>query len=106
DARRHPGGDRVERRGAQRRTARRAHARIRELRADSPPRRLRSEPRGSRGGEERSAAAEALSMTSVLRDPDRTNTAFMTKRAWWLVGLNLLVPGAAQVLAGNRRLGR
>ncbi|QNO38936.1 LCP family protein [Protaetiibacter sp. SSC-01] len=30
----------------------------------------------------------------------------MTKRAWWLVGLNLLVPGSAQVLAGNRRLGR
>lgn len=45
-------------------------------------------------------------MTSVLRDPDRTNTAFMTKRAWWLVGLNLLIPGSAQVLAGNRRLGR
>ncbi len=45
-------------------------------------------------------------MTSVLRDPDRTDTAFMTKRAWWLVGLNLLVPGSAQVLAGNRRLGR
>ncbi|MGN6272320.1 MAG: LCP family protein [Protaetiibacter sp.] len=45
-------------------------------------------------------------MTSVLRDPDRSDTAFMTKRAWWLVGLNLLVPGAAQVLAGNRRLGR
>jgi len=30
----------------------------------------------------------------------------MTKRAWWLVGLNFLVPGSAQVLAGNRRLGR
>ncbi len=45
-------------------------------------------------------------MTSVLRDPDRTDTAFMTKRAWWLVGLNLLVTGSAQVLAGNRRLGR
>jgi len=45
-------------------------------------------------------------MTSVLRDPDATDTAFMTKRAWWLVGLNLLVPGSAQVLAGNRRLGR
>lgn len=45
-------------------------------------------------------------MTSVLRDPDRTDTPFMTKRAWWLVGLNLLVPGSAQVLAGNRRLGR
>ena len=30
----------------------------------------------------------------------------MTRRAWWLVGLNLLVPGSAQVLAGSRRLGR
>jgi LCP family protein required for cell wall assembly len=30
----------------------------------------------------------------------------MSKRAWWLVGLNLLIPGSAQVLAGNRRFGR
>jgi LCP family protein required for cell wall assembly len=30
----------------------------------------------------------------------------MTKRAWWLVALNFLVPGSAQVLAGSRRLGR
>jgi LCP family protein required for cell wall assembly len=30
----------------------------------------------------------------------------MTKRAWWLVVLNLLIPGSAQVLAGNRRAGR
>jgi len=30
----------------------------------------------------------------------------MTKRAWWLVVLNLLIPGSAQVLAGNRRGGR
>ena len=30
----------------------------------------------------------------------------MTKRAWWLVALNFLIPGSAQVLAGNRRLGR
>ncbi|WP_319592656.1 LCP family protein [Protaetiibacter intestinalis] len=45
-------------------------------------------------------------MTSVLRDPDRTAEGFMTKRAWWLIALNLLVPGSAQVLAGNRRLGR
>jgi LCP family protein required for cell wall assembly len=30
----------------------------------------------------------------------------MTRRAWWLVVANLLVPGSAQVLAGNRRLGR
>jgi LCP family protein required for cell wall assembly len=30
----------------------------------------------------------------------------MTKRAWWLIGLNLLIPGSAQLLAGSRRLGR
>ncbi|MGV2903504.1 transcriptional regulator, partial [Microbacterium sp. AGC62] len=30
----------------------------------------------------------------------------MAKRGWWLVALNLLLPGSAQVLAGNRRLGR
>jgi len=30
----------------------------------------------------------------------------MTKRAWWLVGLNILIPGSAQLLAGNRKLGR
>ncbi|MCU1586420.1 MAG: LytR family transcriptional regulator [Microbacteriaceae bacterium] len=30
----------------------------------------------------------------------------MTKRAWWLVALNLLIPGSVQMLAGNRRLGR
>jgi LCP family protein required for cell wall assembly len=30
----------------------------------------------------------------------------MGKRAWWLVGLNLLIPGSPQVLAGNRRFGR
>jgi LCP family protein required for cell wall assembly len=30
----------------------------------------------------------------------------MTKRAWWLVALNLLIPGSVQLLAGNRRLGR
>ncbi|TFD10392.1 LytR family transcriptional regulator [Cryobacterium sp. TMT1-66-1] len=30
----------------------------------------------------------------------------MTTRAWWLVVLNFVLPGSAQVLAGNRRLGR
>ncbi|MDJ0377143.1 LCP family protein [Cryobacterium sp. PH31-L1] len=30
----------------------------------------------------------------------------MTTRAWWLVVLNFILPGSAQVLAGNRRLGR
>ena len=30
----------------------------------------------------------------------------MGRRAWWLVGLGILIPGSAQLLAGSRRLGR
>lgn len=30
----------------------------------------------------------------------------MTRRAWWLVLLNVLIPGSAQILAGRRGLGR
>jgi len=41
-----------------------------------------------------------------LRHPDTTSARFMTRRAWWLVVLGLLIPGAAQVIAGHRRLGR
>jgi LCP family protein required for cell wall assembly len=47
-----------------------------------------------------------VSSTSVVRNPDPSSTPLMTKRAWWLVGLNILVPGSAQTLAGNRRFGR
>lgn len=44
--------------------------------------------------------------TRPLRHPDTSDQRVMGKRGWWLVLLNLLVPGSAQVLAGNRRLGR
>ena len=47
-----------------------------------------------------------MTATSPIRTPDLRSTPTMTKRAWWLVGLNLLIPGTAQILAGNRRLGR
>ncbi len=47
-----------------------------------------------------------MTATSPIRTPDLRSAPTMTKRAWWLVGLNLLIPGSAQVLAGNRRLGR
>ena len=30
----------------------------------------------------------------------------MTRRAWWLIFLSAIVPGSAQLVAGNRRLGR
>ncbi|WP_307783817.1 MULTISPECIES: LCP family protein [unclassified Salinibacterium] len=47
-----------------------------------------------------------MSATSSLRQPADRSAATMTKRAWWLLGLNILIPGSAQLLAGNRKLGR
>jgi len=47
-------------------------------------------------------------MTSLtpLRTPDARSAELMTRRGWWLVGMNVLIPGSAQILAGSRRLGR
>ncbi|WP_214465746.1 LCP family protein [Microbacterium flavescens] len=41
-----------------------------------------------------------------LRYPDPSSRAMMTRRGWWLVLLNFVLPGSAQALAGNRRLAR
>ncbi|WP_127472847.1 LCP family protein [Microbacterium sulfonylureivorans] len=60
----------------------------------SPPR-LSAAPRAPKIVEER-----------LLRYPDTASRAMMSRRGWWLVLLNFLVPGSAQSLAGNRRLGR
>ncbi|KRB36287.1 LCP family protein [Microbacterium sp. Root180] len=60
----------------------------------SPPR-ITAAPRGGRVVEER-----------PLRHPDSSSRAMMTRRGWWLVALNFLVPGSAQAVAGNRRLGK
>ncbi|WP_240607182.1 LCP family protein [Cryobacterium aureum] len=46
------------------------------------------------------------SVTDPIRHPNSGSTRIMTTRAWWLVVLNFVLPGSAQVLAGNRRLGR
>lgn len=54
----------------------------------------------SRGGR------RTLIETAPMRNPDVSSVGTMTKRGWWLVVLNVLLPGSAQVLAGNRRLGR
>nr|WP_241981612.1 LCP family protein [Cryobacterium sp. TMT1-19] len=47
-----------------------------------------------------------ISARTSIRHPDLGSAPIMTKRAWWLVVLNFVLPGSAQVLAGNRRLGR
>jgi LCP family protein required for cell wall assembly len=47
-----------------------------------------------------------LDLERPLRHPDVAEGPLMSKRARWLVVLGFLLPGSAQVLAGNRRLGR
>ncbi|MGV8876259.1 MAG: LCP family protein [Rhodoglobus sp.] len=47
-----------------------------------------------------------MSTANTIRQPTDRSAATMTKRAWWLLGLNVLIPGSAQLLAGNRKLGR
>lgn len=41
-----------------------------------------------------------------MRSPDASDERTMGRRGWWLLVLNFVVPGSAQVLAGNRKLGR
>lgn len=47
-----------------------------------------------------------MTSSSPMRYPDINSQQVMTTRGWWLVALNFLLPGAAQALAGNKRLGR
>ena len=47
-----------------------------------------------------------MSIATPLRHPDVSSAPIMTKRAWWLVGMNVLLPGSAQIVAGNKKLGR
>lgn len=48
----------------------------------------------------------AATVATPFRTPDADSSETMTRRAWWLIVLNVLIPGSAQILAGNRRLGR
>lgn len=47
-----------------------------------------------------------MNLENPIRYPDTSSATVMNKRAWWLVLLGFLMPGAPQVLAGNRKLGR
>jgi LCP family protein required for cell wall assembly len=41
-----------------------------------------------------------------VRNPNVSSQSEMTKRAWWLIVLNVLIPGSAQSVAGGKKLGR
>jgi len=62
-----------------------------------------SPPRAPRAG---ASVPRSVVEEQPLRYPDASSRGFMTKRGWWLILLNFLLPGSAQVVAGNRRLGR
>ncbi|SDR82070.1 LCP family protein [Agrococcus carbonis] len=47
-----------------------------------------------------------LAAGTPIRHPDTGRPEVMQRRGWWLVAIGFLLPGSAQVLAGNRRLGR
>ena len=47
-----------------------------------------------------------MTTATPLRNPDASSPHLMTKRGWWLVGMNILLPGSAQLVAGDLRLGR
>jgi LCP family protein required for cell wall assembly len=48
-----------------------------------------------------------VTLTSPIRDSDQQGSQpLRLRRALWLVGLSTLIPGSAQLLAGDHRLGR
>lgn len=48
----------------------------------------------------------SLDLERPLRNPDLESPPLMSKRARWLVVLGFVLPGSAQLLSGNRKLGR
>ncbi|WP_026550081.1 LCP family protein [Arthrobacter sp. Br18] len=52
------------------------------------------------------AGATPTRLTDPMRYPQTAPPAVRTKRAFLLLGLTLVLPGAAQIVAGNRKLGR
>lgn len=47
-----------------------------------------------------------MTSTSPFRNIDRATAPHLLKRAAWLIVLTFLIPGSAQVIAGNRKFGR
>ena len=53
-----------------------------------------------------SASSGVILGDQPIRRPDTRSPQVMTRRAWWLIALNFLLPGSAQSLAGTRRLAK
>lgn len=66
----------------------------------------RPDPRPSVREAGSSATSAVRPSTRPVREPDGLSPAMRTRRAFLLVLITLIVPGSAQIVAGNRRLGR
>lgn len=72
----------------------------------APPRPPLPAHSGGTGGRSAGRPAGVIVGEHPMRRPDTRSPQLMTRRAWWLVILNFLIPGSAQSLAGSRRLAR
>lgn len=45
-------------------------------------------------------------LNTPFRNVDRADSRQLIKRGWWIILLNLIVPGSVQVVAGNKKFGR
>lgn len=61
----------------------------------------RPQPRAAHG-----AGGGVIVGEQPMRRPDTRSPQIMTRRAWWLIALNFLIPGSAQSLTGSRSLAK
>jgi len=45
-------------------------------------------------------------INTPFRNVERADSRQLLKRAWWIIALNLFVPGSVQIVAGNKKFGR
>ena len=72
----------------------------------SAPPRMPRQPAPAGGGATSAQGSGVIIGEQPIRRPDTRSPQVMTRRAWWLVVLNFVMPGSAQSLTGSRRLAR
>ena len=53
-----------------------------------------------------SSGKNSREMNTPFRNVERADSRQLLKRAWWIIALNLFVPGSVQIVAGNKKFGR
>jgi LCP family protein required for cell wall assembly len=53
-----------------------------------------------------SSSRNSREINTPFRNVERADSRQLLKRAWWIIALNLFVPGSVQIVAGNKKFGR